>query len=82
METPTQPADLRVYLPKLPSDGSNVFRSRSLGSLSFREGDLLSFVKIFESHSIEIRHVEEQVFARPSVDKTESSVSDFFDRTF
>lgn len=60
----------------------DVFGSRSLGALSFSKGHALSFLKFFESHTFETRHVEKHVFAASVVDETKTFFRDFFDRAF
>ena len=60
----------------------DVFGTWPFRSTSFGVCHSLSFLELFECHSIEVRRVEEQVLFGPGVDKAKTSVRQPLDRTF
>lgn len=65
--------------------GSNhfdVFSARSFWTATFVEGDSLSFLQFFESDTIQVREMEEQIASLSGVNKSESLVRQFFDCAF
>jgi hypothetical protein len=70
----------RLSQPK--SGRPDVFGIRSLRAASFRELNSLTFAEVIESHALEGRHVEEQVFARAHVDESKALVRQTLNRTF
>ena len=64
------------------SDRLDILRPRSLRSASLGVGHSLSFLEIVVTHSFEVRIVEENVFAGSSINETETSVRQPFDRAF
>ena len=61
------------------SDDMDIGGAGATGSLSEREGDSLSLLKVFEAGSVDFGAVEEQVIVAAVTDEAESLVSDQLD---
>src|SRR5205085_3871865 len=64
------------------SDRSNILRAGALRTPALVVRHLLPFTQIVVLHSLDVRHVEEQVSASSGVDETESFVGQLLDFAF
>mgnify|MGYP004099481843 CR=1 FL=1 len=64
------------------SDQLHIFGTRTLRSTPFGERHLFAFSEVVVAHPFEARIVEEQIFVRSCVNKSEALVRQFLNRTF
>jgi len=74
--------DVKRKSPAAFSGRLDVLGSRSLRSLPFRVGNSLAFLELFETDSLEVRRVEEQVIVGTGVNESETPVRQTLDRAF
>src|SRR5215831_10170263 len=64
------------------SDDLHVFGSRPFRSLTYFEGDALSLPEVLEPHTLDRRHVEEQVRPCSGLDEPETLIRQSLNRSF
>jgi hypothetical protein len=64
------------------SDRLDVFSSRSLGALAFRERDTLALLEVLEPHALYCGHVEEEILPAAGLDEPETLVRQPLDGAF
>jgi hypothetical protein len=73
---------MRVILTPRRLERANVFGTRSLGTGTFDERNLLSFAELIEGSTFNARHVEKYVTALVGLDEAETFVRNSLDGSF
>ena len=60
----------------------DVLGTRAFRTLTFREGNFLAFMQVFETDTFHARRVEEKVFVVPRLDEPKALLRQRFDRAF